>query len=434
MAKRGPISISDIAAKGAGKNPKEPKAGEAKPAHAAYDYLKQHLPNETKKPTEDMRESYGKPTDQYSGNPTENLRTEKSKPTDRIVKPTDRPTGEKSDSYGKHTENVRKSNQSKKNIGLLTGYQEKAFWFIFSEAKQHGTTLPTGERLTPKISSKQIAQVLGFQEEKKARDVMRELKEGGVVDKDKCQFRGGPGGYTRYALPESVYRDGLLLESSGKPTEDPRNSYGKPTDKPTDKPTEMVSSSSRDSSSKERTTSTQLDVDYREAWIREADLQGLEQFSVTRSLLQRCFELAPELTPEMLEDLIEAFAMHMAKSKDKPKSPRGFFIELAKQAAKGMIPLENMETPTRKALKEFVQTHEAHKEEMIQLEKQAFKLAQEAWLAQLNDEDKRTLMPETALVKINTEPHSACLRSHFAEEVWPEMRGQLLEKAPPTNA
>ncbi len=314
---------------------------------------------------------------------------------------------------------------TKPQFSSLIGSRRKLILFLYQESRAARSTS------TEVLSIEHIAASTETTVTSAKKTLQRLEKEGYFR---RTGYKDGRGGGTKYELVESVFQDLLRGESEDKVRTNQRQSRDKVEAQLETEPRTASPSSSRDSFFKERTTSTQHESEYREAWIREADLQSLEQFSVTRSLLQRCFELAPELTPEMLEDLIEAFAMHMAKSKDKPKSPRGFFIELAKQAAKGMIPLENMETPTRKALKEFVQTHEAHKEEIIQLEKQAFKLAQEAWLAQLNDEDKRTLMPETALVKINTEPHNACLRSYFAEEIWPEMRGQLLQKAPPTNA
>jgi hypothetical protein len=183
------------------------------------------------------------------------------------------------------------------------------------------------------------------------------------------------------------------------------------------------SSSSRDLLIKEESTTTQADS------ISRINLGLVQPFGITESVLARCIQLYPSLQVEQLEVLVFRFAEFAKDPKNKVQNARGFFISLAEQASKGQVPLDHIETPDERLMRLFVKQQEEAKSRRIDVERAALEFECETWLESLTPEMKLTLIPETQHVKAGSAPHVAMLKNHFAENVWPERRKQILESA-----
>jgi hypothetical protein len=77
----------------------------------------------------------------------------------------------------------------------------------------------------------------------------------------------------------------------------------------------------------------------------------------------------------------------------------------------------------------FVKQQEEAKSRRVDVERAALEFECETWLESLTPEMKRSLVPETAILKAGSAAHAAMLKNHFTENVWPERRKQILESA-----
>jgi hypothetical protein len=181
-----------------------------------------------------------------------------------------------------------------------------------------------------------------------------------------------------------------------------------------------VPSSSRDLYIKESTTTQ------RDAELSSIDLGPVQSFGITSSVLSRCVELYPNLRSEQLEVLVQRFAEFAKDPKNKVQNARGFFISLAEQASKGQVPLDHIETPDERLMRLFVSRQEQAKAQVVNFEQKALAFECETWLETLTSEMKLTLVPETAILKAGTAAFAAMLKNHFAENIWPGRRVEIL--------
>lgn len=100
--------------------------------------------------------------------------------------------------------NVRETSGKIKDIDMLSGFQEKVFNYIFTRSKRDGSRNSDGSLVSPKISASDITKNVTGTDVKKSRDVIRELKEGKVLGIH--SFKQGPGGWTRYTIPNAVVK------------------------------------------------------------------------------------------------------------------------------------------------------------------------------------------------------------------------------------
>jgi hypothetical protein len=361
------------------------------------------------KHTDNIRKMDGQPTEIVIVEPTDNLRTTTGSRNLRNAKPTDTPTDNGRIIYGKPTE-----------ISSLVGFQRRTFFALAQQAKEFGFSDDNGNRITPAINGNTFAQQCLQKPYKQVKDVIYELKVSKFLSVYK--IKNGRGGFVQFLLQKALYQAFLLNESSGKPTDNIRKTYGKPTDKPTDTPTEMVSSSSRDLLIKESTTTQAVDA------LSHIDLGLVQTFGITTSVLARCIELYPMLKPEQLEVLVFRFAEFARDPKNKVQNARGFFISLAEQASKGQVPLDHIETSDDRLMRLFVERQKEAKACHAEAERAAQNFECEAWLESLTPEMKLTLVPETAILKAGTAAHAAMLKSHFAQNVWPQRRTEILQQ------
>ena len=239
----------------------------------------------------------------------------------------------------------------------------------------------------------------------------------------KFESKEGRGGWTRYSLPEAIYKELFHLETENKLRTNPEQTENKLSTQPRTEPRTSPSSSSRDFNIKGSTSTQLVEV------ISRINTDPVQALGITTSVLARCVELYPNLQPEQLEGLIFRFAEFVKDPKNKVQNARGFFISLAEQASKGQIPLDHIETPDERLMRLFVERQKEAKARVAEVEKQAFEFELETWLEELTLEAKIAAVPETPILKPGSQAHTAMLKNHFAEQVWPERRQRILEGA-----
>jgi hypothetical protein len=234
------------------------------------------------------------------------------------------------------------------------------------------------------------------------------------------QLKLGRASQRRFSLPKDLFQQIHLGLTVSKPLANREQTVSKPYAYPLAEPLAAPSSSSRYLNIKESTTTEQVDL------ISRIDLTSVNHLGITTSVLARCIELYPTLKPEQLEVLAFRFAEFAKDPKNKVQNARGFFISLAEQASKGQVPLDHIETTDERLMRLFVSRQEEAKTRRVNFEQKAQDFECEAWLGALTSEMKLNLIPETSLLKAGTGAHTAMLKSHFADRIWPERKKQIL--------
>ena len=400
MAKgKGPISIKDIAAKGQQKERKPSLPSPNMNARGAYEYVTKYSETTQTNTTEELRKNHGNTTEKTSTKPTEELRKNHGNTTDGkheyYGNTTANTTDEKHEYYGNTTEILRKSGIPTKDFKLLAGLQEKVFRYVFERSKMYGSNTPNGDRLCPKIGAAEIARTVTRSDEKKVRDIIRELKQGNLLIRH--TYKPGPGGWTQFLIPSSIYSQALLSEIHGNSTEELRKNHGNTTDKTTDKTTDAVPSSS----SYIINTTTTREAD--NGWDLISIPQSLEGIGFGNSQVQQLSKLGT-LSPLDVQDSLEAFAYDLETGKVRSQGSKlGFIMGILRKSGKYTSDAYLAE------MKSFIDANHKRMLEMDSIKKQqsedALTEKAKAQLQVLSEEDKRKLAPENSIAKVGSVNH-----------------------------
>jgi hypothetical protein len=276
-----------------------------------------------------------------------------------------------------------------------------------------------GGRLTGPVAIEHLYQQLNSTRLSVQKSIQRLEQKQIIIRRES---RSGRGGWTVYELPESVWNQILQTESSDKLRTNLGQTSDNPKTEPKTEPRTTAPSSSRVLNLKNSTTTSVLD-------ISAINVSSVFQHGITHSVLSRCIELYPNLEFIHLEALVARFAEFIKDPKNRVQNARGFFISLAEQASKGQVPLDHIETPDERLMREYILQQEQAKQRRSELEQKAQEFEFETWAESLSSDDKLSLVPENSILKLGTAPYAAMLKRHFAESVWPERKRLILEAA-----
>ena len=162
-------------------------------------------------------------------------------------------------------------------------------------------------------------------------------------------------------------------------------------------------------------------------WLNFVNLEAVQSVGITKSVLKRCFDLYPSITPENLEELVFRFTEFMREPKNRVQNARGFFIGLAKQLSEGITPLDHIETPSERYMREYTERVREKRERMRKLEDETVEFEFEEWLSNISNERRLELVPENQFAKTGSAPYRASIKQYFLESVWPGKRQQIIE-------
>jgi len=450
--------------------------------------------------TEILRINSGKPTEEKEENLLETYGNYTDKPTEQdtdILRKTygntiqdnqdiNQPIGRKT--YGNYTdsptENLRKNDfiypQNFADIRQLVGFQKMTFYWIASHAKKHGSYDNYGNRVTPPIYGRELAQILN-KSYKSTKDIFYELEKKNYLQK--LPSKPGPGGFTQFSIFKLLYQDWLHLEtvesfefvtkenirktygnSTDSPTEDLRKFYGiedanKKTLKPTnirttygnstDKPTE--NSTDTDPSmyvcnnlnntihTEDRDPKEKVILEDEWTELYDVDFSQLLPWNIKSTIVATFKKNKWSLTRLQFEEFIERFVRYFTEDEFKKRreninNPYSFFLSSIKAISKGepdpicdiktqfelaqQIALEN-KMKELEANRKKIQVYEAQVE---QYQNSEF----EAWLSGLSNEAKEQIVSPQPLVKIGSVAHDQMLKAHFREVIWPNLKKEIL--------
>ena len=252
------------------------------------------------------------------------------------------------------------------------------------------------------------------------KETVRRLEKKGVIKR--TGYRNGRGGSSNYSLFEETYKEMFQLESTNKLVTKYQQSTNKlVSEVPTKVPT-SPSSSSSDLYINRTTTTTEASKDFELSVARVVD------FGITASAIARCFELHPTLEREKMQDLINRFAQFMTTADGKRiQNARGFFISLAEQLSKGITPLDHIETPETRLMRELVEKKKAQRTEFERLEKEMQDFDFEEWWEGLSASDRDLLVKPNGVLQSGSQAQKIIARQVHAEKFWTERKQKALE-------
>jgi hypothetical protein len=112
----------------------------------------------------------------------------------------------------------------------------------------------------------------------------------------------------------------------------------------------------------------------------------------------------------------------MKDPKHRVTNPRGFFISLAKQLSLGQVPLDHIDTPEERLMREYAERSKEKRERLKVLELETFEFEFQDWLETLSDAVKLGMIPESQFVTLGSPAHTSQLKQQFKENIWPELK------------
>ena len=307
---------------------------------------------------------------------------------------------------------------TKPSFESLVGHEKNLLLLIFKEC------LRTGNLVTPSLTLSFITQSLECSSGTAKIAIHRLIKKGFTW---RNESKTGRGGWIKFGLSKSLYQSLRIRETDNKQIANGYQTDNKQiAQRIAERITNATSSSSNLNINNKSTTTTHKNH-YVTKWLESLDLSSLSNVGITVSTINRCLELYPDLEPEKIDDLICRFEEYLKGSEGKAvKNPRGFFISLAKQQSEGITPLDDIETPADRCLREYVRRKEEMEVQRGELEKKALDFGFTSWLEGLEAEERDRLVPPNNIMSSGSSSQTIMLKNHFETQLWPMRKEQIM--------
>ena len=305
--------------------------------------------------------------------------------------------------------------QQKYHFSSLVGLQRKLIIYIYKECKN------SRSKITEAITLEHISYSLKCSNGCAKTTLQRLESKGCIIRKE---FKIGRGGWSKYELPEEIYREVIISETDNKPITNRQQIDNKLATKPaTESTTSLLSSSSN----LIKTTTTnesnfEQNLNNFEKW-KKVDLSPLTEIGFLQTHL---FQIAKQnlIAPEVVQESIHAFAFDLTKN-DKAKSlkkmPLDFFMGILRNGDL-YSPPPNYKSPKELALEAFIEKQNHIKK----LEEEAMNIAFQNWVSKLTPDEKNRIIPEETKKMGVSGLMNQAIRSHFKENVWSSIREEIM--------
>ena len=319
---------------------------------------------------------------------------------------------------GAATESKRSQNGvENSDPSLLIGRERQLLTLLFHECQK------SGDLKTAPLTIERIRDLLKASTDA-AKTAIKRLCSKGLITRF---FRkDGRSGWVQYQMPKAVYDKMFVLVTESKRS---WNGVGTESERRPEWGSEQglnPPSSSRDLYIKESTTTqTSLVADA----ISTLDLTQLREFGITHDVFKRALQLHPSASSEGLGDLVFRLGELFKNPAERKKiqNARGFVIKLVEQLASGIAPLDHIETPTDRLMREYADRAKRKRVEQQGFEDALLQEAFEKWDRETIEEDKFRLVPFAQSAPMG-QPRLAVFREYFRENIWPECKKQMLER------
>lgn len=333
-------------------------------------------------------------------------------------------TGHKPDTQpdtNKDTNRAQTENKpdTKQGFSSLVGLQREITIFVYESCKN------ARARITEPLSLEHVALSLNIRIGS-VKTTLRRLEEKSILRRD--GFKIGRGGWSRYELFDTIYRELLQLETEHKLSTNRAQTGHKLNTQPDTEPdTRRSSSSSSIDSQKFKTTTTGEPELFDDSGVQlspdwaAVDFTPLADVGFSRAHL---IQLAKhgKLSTSEVQDSIHFFAFDLKqneKGKEIKGAPVNFFMGILR---KGMpyAPPENYESPEQTARRIYLEGKRRIEEQREAQERELVALDFAEWRRGLTQEQIVAIVPDVVLHIPRAREES--LRAHHGENLWPKRR------------
>lgn len=219
---------------------------------------------------------------------------------------------------------------------------------------------------------------------------------------NRYQFKNGRGGWTRYEIPEAIYREIYHLETDGKLASNRLQTGFKLIAKPTALDNHYSNSN--------------LNTTIGEGWD-EIDISPLEHRGFQKNSL---LQLKNASTPEIVQASINHFSFsleHNEKVKSY-KDPIASLITVLKRGEAWIDP--NYVSPRERAMRALNEARKQEEGRLQQIETELFDAEFKNWSISLTEEQKKEIAPA------KFPPQLVQLDGYFKSNLWPRIKAKLL--------
>ncbi len=234
----------------------------------------------------------------------------------------------------------------------------------------------------------------------------------------RVEYKNGRGGWSRYAIPDSLYQELLQYETGNKLAINWQQTGNKVEAQPATEPATRLSSSSIYNN---KTTTIELPKE----WI-EIDISSLEDIGFSQNHLIQLFKIET-FTTQSVEDSIEYFAFDLKnnnKLREIKTNPLSYFMGILKRSGVYTAP-ENYESPRDRAMRLYLAKQKEIKQKRETMENELFDLAFSDWEVKLGEEERSHIIPEEVKKMKFRGASLSALKEYFRESMWPEERMKI---------
>jgi predicted transcriptional regulator len=309
------------------------------------------------------------------------------------------------------------------HFSSLVGLQRSIVSFIYNECKIARSKIT--ESLTLEYISSALKTSIGTVKT----TIYRLEKKGYIV---RIEYKNGRGGWSKYELPEQLFRELLQIETDNKLTTNRQQTNNKLIAEPVTEPTTSIPSSSSYINNL-TTTKASSSCDYKKdiflapEW-EEVDIMPLIEIGLNKSHLLQIIQ-QNKLTPQMVNDSICAFAFDLAHN-NKTAAIKGsalnYFMGIVRRGLPYAFP-ENYESLEQEALRKYHERKKMMVQQQSERENELINSEFNDWVLQLTEADiENKVPPAFQKMATNSPTKRAILRDFFKVNEWPNIKKKLL--------
>ena len=291
----------------------------------------------------------------------------------------------------------------------LVGNQRKIIIFIYNQCRQAASFI------SPPITLEHISQSCQIPINSMKKTIHRLNKKGILV---RASFKSGRGGWTKYKLIQPIYSELLNLETVDKLETNCRQTVDKLETEPETEPETRPPSSSSSNLlikkliKKNTTTTTPLDEGL---GIDIPD--NLKEIGFGASQISHVFNNAKNpLTPQELQDSLDAFSYDLKQELIKPKtSPLNFLMGVLLK--RGAYTSEAILIESKKEIESYMKTIKELEISMEDLKSVNKQKQFEKWLETIPDDERNKIVPPSPLIKTGSRYQLVMLKDYWEKEI-----------------
>ncbi len=262
-----------------------------------------------------------------------------------------------------------------------------------------------------------------------AKTTLRRLEEKEILER--VEFKAGRGGWSKYRLPESIFRE-MLQHETGHKLDTNRTQTGHKSDtQPDTQPdTSLSSSSSSIDFENFKTTTTGEPKLFEDGRVQLSpdwsaiDTSPLIEIGFAQTHLIQLAKYS-KLSVVEVQDSIYFFAFDLkrnGKGREIKGPPVNFFMGILRKGLPYAAP-ENYESPEAEARRHYLESKRRIEEQRQAEERELRDLEFAEWRRGVSQEEINVIVP--AVVKHVPRAYESSLEAHFDQNVWPARRARI---------